>query len=65
MIPFDQFKHWAISPNVALIEQSQTNRVAGRFIQTLKEQKTHGRLFQSLEELRATVGGCVGQCNRE
>ena len=37
--------------------------MAERWNRTLKEQATHGRIFQNLEEVRAAVAACVERYN--
>jgi transposase InsO family protein len=51
----NQLKHWGINPSFTFIEQLQTNGVAERFIQTIKEQVVYGRVFKNLQEVREAV----------
>jgi transposase InsO family protein len=59
----NQIRHWGITPSFAFIEQPQTNGVAERFNRTLKEQVIHGRIFRTLDELRAAVAAFVERYN--
>ena len=61
----NQLKYWGINPSFAFIEQPQANGVAERFIRTLKEQVTYGRVFQNLQEVREAVRHFVDTYNRE
>jgi putative transposase len=60
-----QIRYWGITPSFAFIEQPQTNGVAERFNRTLKEQAIHGRIFQTLDEVREAVRQFVERYNRE
>jgi putative transposase len=59
----NQLKYWGVSPSFAFVEQPQTNGVAERFNRTLKEQAIHGRIFQSLEDVRQAVADFVERYN--
>jgi hypothetical protein len=49
----------------AVVEQTQTNGVAERFIRTCKEQAVWGRLFPTTEALRAATAAFVDAYNAE
>ena len=53
----------AFGPATALSEEPETNGVAERWNRTLKEQATHGRIFQNLKEVRAAVTAFVERYN--
>ena len=59
----NQVRHWGLTPSFAFVEQPQTNGVAERFNRTLKEQVVHGRIFHTLDELRAAVAAFVERYN--
>lgn len=59
----NQIRHWGLTPSFAFVEQPQTNGVAERFNRTLKEQVIHGRIFHTLDELRAAVAAFVERYN--
>lgn len=61
----NQIKAWGIAPSFAFLREPETNGVAERFIRTLKEQATYGRIFQNLEEVREAVAEFVERYNRE
>jgi len=51
----NQVRFWGIAPSFTFVAEPQTNGVAERFNRTLKEQTIHGRVFRSVEEVRAAV----------
>ncbi|MEX3582278.1 MAG: hypothetical protein VB137_05995 [Burkholderia sp.] len=55
-----QLKFWGITPSYAFVAEPQTNGVAERFNRTMKEQATHGGLFNHAEEVRAAAGAYQG-----
>ena len=61
----NQLKHWGVAPSFSFVEQPQTNGVAERFFRTLKEQVIYGRVFRTLEEVRAAVGEFIERYNKE
>jgi len=61
----NRIKYWGINPSFAFIAQPQTNRMAERFIRTLKEQVIYGRGFQNPQEVSAAVGFLADTYNRE
>ncbi|MCZ8148712.1 MAG: integrase core domain-containing protein, partial [Roseomonas sp.] len=50
-----QAKFWGISPSYAFGAEPETNGVIERFFRTLKEQAIHGRVFQTIDEVRDAV----------
>ncbi len=50
-----QIRYWGITPSFGFVEEPETNGVAERFNRTLKEQAIHGRIFRTLEDVRAAV----------
>lgn len=61
----NQLKHWGIASSFSFVEQPQTNGVAERFFRTLKEQVIYGRVFRTLEDVRAAVGEFIERYNKE
>ena len=67
----NQIRYWGIRPrsgtggrpSYGFIEEPETNGVAERWNRTLKEQAIHGRIFQTLEAVRAAGGAFVEQYN--
>lgn len=58
-----QIRYWGITPSFGFVEEPETNGVAERFNRTLKEQAIHGRVFRTLEEVRAAVRQFVEDYN--
>ena len=57
----NQIRYWGMRPSYGFVEEPETNGVAERWNRTLKEQATHGRIFQNLKEVRRSdrVRGAV------
>lgn len=60
-----QIRAWGMAPSFAFVGQPQTNGVIERFFRTLKEQVVHGRVFQTLDEVRAAVRAFIARYNAE
>ncbi len=58
-----QIRFWGMTPSYAFVGEPETNGVAERFFRTLKEQIVHGRIFQTIDEVRAAVRGFIAQYN--
>ena len=52
------------TPSFGFVEEPETNGVAERWNRTLKEQTIHGRVFQTLEDVRAAVAEFVKRYNQ-
>jgi putative transposase len=50
-----QIRFWGVAPSYAFVAEPETNGVAERFLRTLKEQIVHGRVYQTIDEVRAAV----------
>ena len=59
----NQIRYWGMRPSYGFVEEPETNGVAERWNRTLKEQATHGRIFQNLKEVRAAVTAFVERYN--
>ena len=63
----DHFQHqlrfWGLAPSYAFVAEPETNGVAERFFRTLKEQIVHGRVYRTIDEVRATVRAFVDRYN--
>ena len=59
-----QLRYWGIHASFGFVEEPETNGVAERWNRTLKEQTIHGRVFQTLEEVRAAVAEFVKRYNQ-
>jgi transposase InsO family protein len=60
-----QARFWGISPSFAFIGEPETNGVIERLFRTLKEQIVHGRIFQTIDEVRDAVRDFVARYNAE
>lgn len=60
-----QIRAWGVTPSYAFVGQPQTNGVVERFFRTLKEQVVHGRVFETLEDLRDAVRAFIARYNAE
>jgi putative transposase len=58
-----QIRFWGMNPSYAFIGEPETNGVAERFFRTLKEQIVHGRIYQTIDGLRAAVRSFVARYN--
>jgi transposase InsO family protein len=54
-----------MAPSFAFVGQPQTNGVGGRFFRTLKEQLVHGRVFETLEDLRDAIRALIARYDAE
>ena len=59
----NQIRYWGMRPSYGFVEEPETNGVAERWNRTLKEQATHGRIFQNLKEVRDAVTAFVERYN--
>ena len=60
-----QARFWGISPSYAFVGEPETNGVIERLFRTLKEQIVHGRVFQTINELRDVVRAFATRYNAE
>ena len=60
-----QIRFWGISPSYAFVGEPETNGVIERLFRTLKEQIVHGRIFQTIDEVRDAVRSFVARYNAE
>jgi transposase InsO family protein len=65
----DHFQHqirfWGISPSYAFVAEPETNGVIERLYRALKEQIIHGRVFQTIDEVREAVRDFAARYNAE
>jgi transposase InsO family protein len=60
-----QIRSWGIAPSFAFVGEPETNGVIERFFRTFKEQIVHGRIYQTINEVRDAVRCFVAQYNAE
>ena len=60
----NQIKFWGIAPSFAFVREPETNGVVERFNRTLKEQAIYGRIFRTIEEVRAAMAVFVANYNK-
>jgi transposase InsO family protein len=60
-----QVKFWGLAPSYAFVREPETNGVIERLFRTLKEQAIHGRIFQTIEDVRDAVRAFVARYNAE
>ena len=61
----EQIKFWGMAPSYAFVGEPETNGVIERLFRTLKEQVVHGRIFQTIDEVRDAVRAFVVRYNTE
>jgi transposase InsO family protein len=60
-----QARFWGISPSYAFVGEPEANGVIERLFRTLKEQAIHGRIFQTIDEVRDAVRAFAARYNAE
>jgi transposase InsO family protein len=60
-----QMRFWGVAPSYAFVAEPETNGCIERLFRTLKEQVIHGRIFQTIDEVRDTVRAFVARYNTE
>ena len=60
-----QARFWGISPSYAFVGEPERNAVIERLFRTLKEQVIHGRVFQTIDEVRDAVRDFAARYNAE
>ncbi len=60
-----QARFWGVAPSYAFIAEPETNGVIERLFRTLKEQAIHGRIFQTIDDVRDAVRAFVARYNAE
>jgi putative transposase len=60
-----QIRFWGMAPSYAFVGEPETNGVVERLFRTLKEQIVHGRIYQTIDEVRDTVREFAARYNAE
>ena len=60
-----QIAFWGMAPSYAFVGEPETNGVIERLFRTLQEQVVHGRIFQTIDEVRDAVRAFVVRYNAE
>jgi transposase InsO family protein len=60
-----QIKFWGIAPSFAFVAEPETNGVIERFFRTFKEQVVHGRIYQTIDEVRDAVHTFAARYNAD
>jgi transposase InsO family protein len=60
-----QIRFWGMAPSYAFVGEPETNGAIERLFRTLKEQVVHGRIFETVDEVRVAVRTFVTRYNAE
>ena len=60
-----QIRFWGIAPSFAFVAEPETNGVIERFFRTFKEQVVHGRIYQTIDEVRDAVRAFAARYNAD
>jgi putative transposase len=60
-----QIRFWGVAPSYAFVGEPETNGCIERLFRTLKEQVVHGRIFQTIDDVRDAVRAFVARYNAE
>ena len=60
-----QIRFWGLAPSYAFVGEPQTNGIIERFFRTFKEQVVHGRIYQTIDDVRDAVRTFVARYNAE
>lgn len=61
----NQIRFWGMTASYAFVGEPETNGVIERFFRTLKEQIVHGRIYQTIDQVRAAVRDFIARYNAE
>ena len=51
----NQIKFWRMAPSFAFVAEPETSGVAERFFRTFKGRVIYGRIYQTIDDVRAAV----------
>ena len=60
-----QMKFWGAAPSYSFVAEPETNGCIERLFRTLKEQVIHGRIFQTIDDVRTAVREFIARYNAE
>ena len=60
-----QIGFWGMAPSHAFVAEPETNGCMERLFRTLKEQAIHGRIFQTIDDVRGAVRAFIARYNTE
>jgi putative transposase len=60
-----QTRFWGVAPSYAFVAEPETNGCIERLFRTLKEQAIHGRIFQTIDDVRDVIRDFVARYNAE
>jgi putative transposase len=60
-----QARFWGMTPSYAFVAEPETNGCIERLFRTLKEQAIHGRIFQTIDDVRDAVRAFATRYNAE
>ncbi|MGY6411616.1 MAG: IS3 family transposase [Alkalilacustris sp.] len=60
-----QIRAWGMTPSYAFVGRPETNGVVERFFRTLKEQIVHGRVYETIEDVREAVRAFIARYNAQ
>ncbi len=60
-----QMRFWGVAPSYAFVAEPETNGCIERLFRTLKEQAIHGRIFETIDDLRDAVRAFAARYNAE
>jgi putative transposase len=60
-----QIRFWGMAPSYAFVGEPETNGCVERLFRTLKEQAIHGRIFQTIDDVRDAVRAFAARYNAE
>ncbi|WP_205082715.1 DDE-type integrase/transposase/recombinase, partial [Paracraurococcus ruber] len=60
-----QMRFWGVAPSYAFVAEPETNGCIERLFRTPKEQAIHGRIFQTIDDVRDAVRAFVVRYNTE
>jgi putative transposase len=60
-----QMRFWGVAPSYAFVAEPETNGCIERLFRTLKEQAIHGRIFETIDDVREAVRAFAARYNAQ